>query len=75
VDGRILVEDLNAGDLILRTSQGEKQERHPPAENLHSPLIADFVSSIAEKRPPMITGEIGSMTNEIMQQAYLDARD
>lgn len=72
-DGRISVEDLNQGDLVVHTNSGQKKESHPPHENLHAPLIEDFSRAIIEDRPPAITGIIGRQTNQIIQLAYQDA--
>lgn len=69
-DGRVTIEDLNQGDLVLRTAAGQALESHPPAANLHGPLIEDFSLAIMQNRDPVITGQIGKITNQIMQKAY-----
>ncbi len=73
-DGRVTVEDLNEGDLTLNTAAGKTIESHPPADNLHGPLIEDFSSALIEKRDPTITGQIGKLTNDIMEIAYQQER-
>ncbi len=72
-DGRITVEDLNQGDLMLSTATGQTQESHPPASNFHGPLIEDFSSALLQHGDPAITGQIGIKTNVIMQMAYENA--
>ncbi|TWU38248.1 Gfo/Idh/MocA family protein [Novipirellula artificiosorum] len=72
-DGRITVEDLNQGDLGLYTAAGQKQESHPPASNLHAPLIEDFSAAILQHRTPTISGRIGKQTNDLIQMAYENA--
>lgn len=72
-DGRVTMEDLNRGDLMLRTAAGPMHESHPPADNLHRPLIEDFTLALIQNREPAITGQIGKMTNQIMQNAYENA--
>ncbi|TWU09880.1 1,5-anhydro-D-fructose reductase [Allorhodopirellula heiligendammensis] len=69
-DGRITVEDLNQGDLTLFTADGVTVESHPPASNLHRPLIEEFSQAVSENRSPAISGRTGRKTNEIMQRAY-----
>ncbi|MEM0927512.1 MAG: gfo/Idh/MocA family oxidoreductase, partial [Planctomycetota bacterium] len=69
-DGRILVDDLNQGDLRWFDAEGEHRESHPPAENLHAPLIADFTSALTENRKPTIDGERGQKTNLWIERLY-----
>ncbi len=72
-EGRITVEDLNHGDLALYTANGQEQESHPPASNLHAPLIEDFSAALVEHRSPAICGRIGKRTNDVIQMAYENA--
>lgn len=69
-DGRIVVEDLNGGEVELHTSHGTQRESHPPASNVHAPLIADFTASIARRQPFSVCGRIGKKTNDIIRMAY-----
>jgi len=71
--GQLMTDCLNGPELILETGGRRVLETHPPAENLSSPLVADFVTAILEDREPMITGEMGLAVNEVMQRAYADA--
>ncbi len=72
-EGRITVEDLNQGDLLLYSAGGVTQESHPLASNLHAPLIEDFSKAIAEGRSPTVCGRVGKQTNVVIQLAYEDA--
>ena len=54
--GAIHVDDLNAGTLCIRTDT-ERVEQHPPAPNVHQPLIDDFVEAVRGDREPAVTGE------------------
>ena len=69
-EGRITMEHLNAGEFMLFNSNGCTLERHPPASNLHAPLIADFSAAIIEGRSPAVDGRIGKQTNDVIQMAY-----
>ena len=63
--GSIHVPILNEGKLTVKSSDGERSESHPPAANIHQPLIEDFVSAVIENRAPVVSGEIGIAVAEI----------
>ena len=67
--GAIHVDDLNAGTIRVR-ADGERVERHPPAANIHRPLIDDFVDAVQTGREPGVTGEIGRAVNVIEDTIY-----
>jgi predicted dehydrogenase len=68
--GRLVASPLNGDRLLVDRGQERRVESHPPPANLHGPLVADFVSAICEGRDPLVTGEEGRRTNEIMERAY-----
>ncbi|WP_404308842.1 Gfo/Idh/MocA family protein [Neorhodopirellula lusitana] len=72
-DGRVSVEDLNAGKMTLHTASGVTHEDHPPADNLHAPLIEDFSAALKANRIPCVSGPIGKATSDVLQAAYNDA--
>ena len=57
--GSLHVSVLNKGLLRVISAAGERTESHPPAANIHQPLIEDFARALLEKRDPIVTGEIG----------------
>ncbi len=69
-EGRVTTEDLNQGDLTLFTAAGMTRESHPPASNLHGPLVEDFSRAIIEGRSPVVSGMIGKQTNDVIELAY-----
>ena len=69
-DGRITIEDLNAGEMMLVTADGTLQESHRPDQNFHAPLIRDFTDAIRSGRSPTVTGEIAMATNQMIADAY-----
>lgn len=71
--GSLTASPLNGGALTIAVKGEERHEAHPPADNLHAPLIADFVAAIVDERPPSVTGSDGRRTNEVMERAYADA--
>ena len=63
--GSIHISVLNAGRLRLVSLAGEREELHPPASNIHLPLIEDFAMSVIEDRVPVVDGSIGRTVAEI----------
>jgi len=68
--GSINVPVLNAAEMRIRTSNGERVESHPPAANIHQPLIEDFVEAVLANRQPGVSGEVGRMVATIEGQIY-----
>lgn len=68
--GSIQVPVLNAGEMRIRTSNGERVESHPPAANIHQPLIEDFVEAVFTGREPTVSGEIGRLVAKIEGEIY-----
>jgi predicted dehydrogenase len=72
-NGSLHVANLNAGDLRIVGAGGERREAHPPADNLHRPLIDDFVDAVASGREPGVTGETGRAVAQLEDQIYAAA--
>jgi predicted dehydrogenase len=70
--GSIHIEVLNSGDLMIRTSDGERKESHPPSPNLHEPLIKDFVEAVRTSREPRVDGPTGRLVAAIEERIYED---
>jgi predicted dehydrogenase len=68
--GSIHVPVLNAGKMRVVSAAGERTELHPPAANIHLPLIEDFVNAVSADREPQVGGEIGRMVAEIEEKIY-----
>ena len=68
--GSIRVDELNSGSLQIRTGDGSRVESHPPATNIHRPLIDDFVEALRTDREPAVTGEIGRAVAAIEDEIY-----
>ena len=69
--GSLHVPVLNEGNLRLVTKQGERSESHPPAANLHAPLIEDFTTAVLTDREPAVSGEIGRAVAMIEEKIYM----
>ena len=68
--GSIRVSILNEGKLRLVGKLGERYEVHPPAANLHAPLIEDFVDAVLTDHEPAVSGEAGRAVAMIEEKIY-----
>jgi predicted dehydrogenase len=68
--GSINVPVLNAAEMRIMTSGGERVESHPPAQNIHQPLIQDFVEAVLTGRAPRIDGAAGRIVAKIEEAIY-----
>jgi len=68
--GSIRCRSLNAGELRITVGDRERIEVHPPAANVHQPLIEDFVAAVAANRQPAVNGEVGRQIAAIEDQIY-----
>ena len=69
-EGTMSVDVLNQGRLVVTTRDGNRAEALPPAQNIHQPLIEDFVQAVIEDREPLVTGEIGKAVAEIEAEIF-----
>ena len=69
-EGSAHVDILNQGTLRIVTTDGVREERHPPHANLHQPLVEDFVAAVRDGREPTVTGEIGLEVNRVLAAIY-----
>jgi predicted dehydrogenase len=67
--GSIHIDDLNAGVVQVRTDS-QRIEAHPPAANVHLPLVEDFVNAVLTNREPAVTGETGRAVAAIEDIIY-----
>jgi len=68
--GSVHIDELNMGSLRIRTGNQSRVESHPPAANIHRPLIDDFVEALLTDREPAVTGEIGRAVAAIEDEIY-----
>jgi predicted dehydrogenase len=68
--GSIHVPVLNEGNMRVINGQGVRTESHPPAANLHAPLIEDFADAVLTGREPLVNGEIGRAVAVIEEEIY-----
>jgi predicted dehydrogenase len=70
--GSIHAASLNSGDIAVVAGGGERRESHPPAGNVHVPLVEDFVDAIASRRDPAVDGTIGRAVAVVQSEVYAD---
>ncbi len=68
--GSITVQVLNKGEMVVILENDWRAESHPTAQNVHQPLIEDFVESVLINREPKVNGETGRMVAEIEEKIY-----
>jgi predicted dehydrogenase len=68
--GSAHVDVLNEGGLRIVTTNGVREERHPPPANLHQPLVEDFVASVRVGGEPGVTGEVGREVSRVLAAIY-----
>jgi predicted dehydrogenase len=67
--GSIHCDALNAGVLDVQGAD-TRTERHPPAANVHAPLVADFVAAVSSGRAPAVDGRVGRAVAAIEDDIY-----
>lgn len=72
--GSIRVSILNEGKIRVVGKLGERYEVHPPAANLHAPLIEDFVKAVLTNREPAVSGATGRAVAIVEEEIYGQAR-
>ena len=55
--GSIHIAVLNAGEPGRQRDGQERREAHPPAANIHQPLVEDFVDAVRTERAPSVDGK------------------
>lgn len=69
-EGSAHIAVLNQGRIRIVAGAASREEEHPPAANLHQPIVEDFVTAVRENRAPAVTGETGLRVNRVLQAIY-----
>ena len=72
--GTIHVPVLNAGQMQVIAASAERTEALPPAENVHQPLIENFVHAVLNGREPAVSGVVGRSVARIEEEIYGKSR-
>jgi len=70
--GSIRAASLNAGEIVVAVGGTSRHESHPPAPNVHLPLVDDFVEAIRDGRDPAVDGTIGRAVAIVQGEIYAD---
>jgi predicted dehydrogenase len=70
--GSIRILSLNSGDMTIRVGGADRTESHPPARNLHMPLVEDFVEAVRTHRAPAVDGHVGRAVAAVQDAIYAD---
>ena len=73
--GSIHIPVLNKGDIRIRTPNGDRTESHPPAANIHQPLIEDFAEAVLIGREPRVNGKTGLAVANLEEKIYRAGRN
>ena len=68
--GSIHIPVLNQGVIKVKIGNNERIENHPPASNVHQPLIAEFTDAVLTNREPKLNGELGRMIEVLEEKIY-----
>jgi predicted dehydrogenase len=68
--GSLHIKSLNTGELTSITGSVPRVESHPPAANIHQPLVEDFVDALLNGRAPAVGGDIGRAVAQLEEQIY-----
>ncbi len=68
--GSLQCDDLNSGTLRVRVDGVDRLESHPPAANVHRPLIDDFVAAVLAKHDAAVDGSMGRAVTAIEETVY-----
>jgi hypothetical protein len=64
------VPKLNGAELRLVHGGEETVEHHPAPENLHQPLVAQFVDAVLNGGEPVVDGRLGREVNRLLAEIY-----
>jgi predicted dehydrogenase len=70
--GSIRAASLNAGEIIVTAGGTSRNEFHPPASNVHLPLVDDFADAIRGGRDPAVDGTMGRAVAVVQGEVYAD---
>lgn len=70
--GCIEIPVLNSGRLLVTSGTDQREEYLPPAENIHRPLVDDFVDSVLHDREPAVDGDAGRYVSQLLEKIYAE---
>jgi predicted dehydrogenase len=64
--GSIHIPKLNGPELRIHAYGAETVEQHPPPQNLHQPLVEQFVNAVRGEEAPAVDGRVGREVNRLL---------
>jgi len=74
-EAKVYWHPYDSGQVILTRGRQVDELSLPPAENVHGPLVEDFVQAIREGRQPACPLVDAARTNALMDAVYLSAAE
>jgi len=74
-EGKLLWHPYDSGSVVYTAGREINDLQMPPAENVHLPLVQDFVDSVAGGRQPACGLHEAMKTNVLLDAIYRSARD
>jgi predicted dehydrogenase len=68
--GSIRIRSLASGEMVVRVGGVERSESHPPARNVHMPLVEGFAEAVQAGRAPAVDGHVGRAVAAIQDAIY-----
>lgn len=72
--GSIHIPVLNGAEMKIKIGHDQRTEFHPPANNVHQPLIENFTNAVLNNSEPVINGEIGRKIAFLEEEIYRSER-
>ena len=72
-EAKVLWQPYDSGTIVKTVGRDTSNIDVPIAENVHEPLIHDFVDSIHEGRKPLVSFAEAAKTNKLVDAIYLAA--
>jgi predicted dehydrogenase len=68
--GSIHIPKLNGPEMRIRTRGSETVEHHSPPENLHQPMVDQFVRAVRGQETLVVNGQVGREVNRLLSQVF-----
>ncbi len=70
--GSVHIPSLNGSEMRIRAAGVETVEHHPPAANLHQPLIDQFVRAVQGAEAVAVDGRVGREVNRLLAEVVAE---
>ena len=69
-EAKVLWQPYDSGKIVKTVGRDTTEIDLPPAENVHQPLIEDFVAAVREGRKPLVSFTEAAKTNRLIDAVY-----